>query len=115
MTFVDQVMSSSSGFDHLGPQHILGSKSARHPGPQPSGSSSSSISAALNPLNAPFLDPRGRDRSSEEQRAQRFKRGGDEASLTLGVPHHTPPDLAISVPLLSCTPTPVGSLVKGGD
>ncbi len=30
-----------------------------------------------------------------------------------GVPHHTPPDLAVSAPLLSYTPTPVGSLVKG--
>ncbi len=30
-----------------------------------------------------------------------------------GVPHHTPPDLAVSAPLLSHTPTPVGSLVKG--
>ncbi len=29
------------------------------------------------------------------------------------MPHHTPPDL-VSAPLLSHTPTPVGSLVKGG-
>ncbi len=35
------------------------------------------------------------------------------ASFTSGVPHHTPPDLAVSAPLLSHTPTPVGSLVKG--
>ncbi len=37
----------------------------------------------------------------------------DEALFTSGVPHHTPPDL-VSAPLLSHTPTPVGSLVKGG-
>ncbi len=43
-----------------------------------------------------------------------FNSGGDEASFTSGVPHHTPPDLAVSAPLLSHTPTPVGSLVKGG-
>ncbi len=43
-----------------------------------------------------------------------YNSGGDEASFTSGVPHHTPPDLAVSVPLLSHTPTPVGSLVKGG-
>ncbi len=41
-----------------------------------------------------------------------FNSGGDEASFTSGVPHHTPPDLAVSAPLLSHTPTPVGSLVK---
>ncbi len=43
-----------------------------------------------------------------------FNSGGDEASFTSGVPHHTPPDLAVSAPLLSHTPTPVGSLAKGG-
>jgi len=40
--------------------------------------------------------------------------GGDEASFTSGVPHYTPPDLAVSAPLLAHTPTLVGSLVKGG-
>ncbi len=44
-----------------------------------------------------------------------YNSGGDEAPFTSGVPHHTPPDLAVSAPLLSHTPTPVGSLVKGGD
>ncbi len=28
-----------------------------------------------------------------------FNSGGDEASFTSGVPHHTPPDLAVSAPL----------------
>ncbi len=43
-----------------------------------------------------------------------FNSGSDEASFTSGVPHHMPPDLAVSAPLLSHRPTPVGSLVKGG-
>ncbi len=42
-----------------------------------------------------------------------FNSVGDEASFTSGVPHHTPLDLAVSAPLLSHTPTPVRSLVKG--
>ncbi len=58
---------------------------------------------------------RGRDRSPEERRKPAYNSGGDEAPFTSGVPHHTPPDLAVSAPLLSHTPTPVGSLVKGGD
>ncbi len=58
---------------------------------------------------------RGRDRSPEERRARHINSGGDEALFGSGVPHHTPPDLAVSAPLLSHTPTPVGSLVKGGD
>ncbi len=43
-----------------------------------------------------------------------FNSGGDEASFTSGVPHQTSPDLAVSAPILAHTPTPVGSLVKGG-
>ncbi|KAL0159591.1 hypothetical protein M9458_043316, partial [Cirrhinus mrigala] len=43
---------------------------------------------------------RGRDRSPEERRARHFNSGGDEASFTSGVPHHTPPDLDVSAPLL---------------
>ncbi len=58
---------------------------------------------------------RGRDRSlSRGEVPSGFNSGGDEASFTSGVPHHTPPDLAVSAPLLSHTPTPVGSLAKGG-
>ncbi|KAL0148866.1 hypothetical protein M9458_055875, partial [Cirrhinus mrigala] len=83
---------------------------------------SSIISAALDPSTLPSwthedtsVHARGRDRSSEERRAQHFNSGGDEASFTSSVPHHTPPDLDVSAPLLSRTPTPVGSLVKGGD
>ncbi len=44
-----------------------------------------------------------------------YNSGGDEAPFTSGVPHHTPPDLAVSATLLSHTPTPVRSPVKGGD
>ena len=40
---------------------------------------------------------------------------GDEAPFTSGVPHHTLLALARPAPLPSHTPTPVGSLVKGGD
>ncbi|KAL0149689.1 hypothetical protein M9458_054972 [Cirrhinus mrigala] len=59
---------------------------------------------------------RGRDWSPEERRARHFNSGGDEASFTSSVPHHTPPDLAVfQRPSSSHTPTPVGSLVKGGD
>ncbi len=77
--------------------------------------------AARKSLYAPFLDPRGHQRACTEKRPvsrgeapSGFNSGGDEASFTSGVPHHTPPDLAVSAPLLSHTPTPVGSLVKGG-
>ncbi len=69
---------------------------------------------------SPFLDPRrhqractarGRDRSPEERRARHLNSGGDEAPFGSGVPHHSPPALAVSVPLL----TLVGSLVKGSE
>ncbi len=63
--------------------------------------------AARKSLYAPFLDSRGEAPSV-------FYSGGDEASFTSGVPHHMPPDMALSVPLLSHTCTPAGSLVKGG-
>ncbi|KAI2668031.1 GTPase IMAP family member 4 [Labeo rohita] len=43
---------------------------------------------------------RGRDRSLEERRARHFNSGGDEASFTSCVPHHTPPDRDVSAPLL---------------
>ncbi len=73
-------------------------------------------------LNAPFLDPRGHQRACTGKRPvsrgeahSAYNSGGDEAPFTSGVPHHTPPDLAVSATLLSHTPTPVGSLVKGGD
>ncbi len=73
-------------------------------------------------LHAPFLDPRGHQRACTGKRPvsrgeahSAYNSGGDEAPFTSGVPHHTPPDLAVSAPLLSHTPTPVGSLVKGGD
>ncbi len=76
--------------------------------------------AARKSLYASFLDPRGHQRVcmgkrpvSRGEAPSAFNNGGDEASFTSGVPHHTPPDLAVSAPLLSHTPTPVGSLVKG--
>ncbi len=85
------------------------------------GSGSSGSSGGVVSLYAPFLDPRGHQRActgkrpvSREETASAFNSGGDEASFTSGVPHHTPPDLAVSAPLLSHTPTPVRSLVKGG-
>ncbi|KAL0150872.1 hypothetical protein M9458_053791, partial [Cirrhinus mrigala] len=56
-----------------------------------------------------------RDRPPEERCPRRFNSGCDEASFASGAPHHTAPDLAVSAPLLSRTPTPVGSLVKDGD
>ncbi len=78
--------------------------------------------AARKSLHAPFLDPRGHQRActgkrpiSREEARSAFNIGGDEAPFTSGVPHHMPPDLAVSAPLLSHTPTPVRSLVKGGD
>ncbi|KAL0159592.1 hypothetical protein M9458_043317, partial [Cirrhinus mrigala] len=51
---------------------------------------------------------RGRDRSPEERRARHFNSGGDEASFTSGT-------WMFQRPSSSHTPTPVGSLVKGGD
>ncbi|KAL0152371.1 hypothetical protein M9458_052094, partial [Cirrhinus mrigala] len=84
--------------------------------------SSSIIFGDARPSTLPFwthedtsVHARGRDRSPEERRARHFNSGGDEALFTSGVPHHTPLDLAVSAPLLSRTPTPVGSLAKGGD
>ncbi|KAL0164000.1 hypothetical protein M9458_039753, partial [Cirrhinus mrigala] len=81
-----------------------------------------SISDALDPSTDPSwtyedtsVHARGRDQSPEERRTWHFNSGGDEASFISGVPHHTPPDLAVLVPLLARIPTPVGSLVKGGD
>ncbi len=81
----------------------------------------SGSSGGVESLYAPFLDPRGHQRActgkrpvSRGEAPSAFNSGGDEASFTSGVPHHTPPDLAISAPLLSHTPTLVGSLVKGG-
>ncbi len=89
---------------------------ARHPGP----SAVSRVRSST--LDAPFLDPRGHQRACTGKRPvsrgeahSAYNSGGDEAPFTSGVPHHTPPDLAVSAPLLSHTPTPVGSLVKGGD
>ncbi len=73
-------------------------------------------------LDAPFPDPRGHQRActgkrpvSRGEAQPAYNSGGDEAPFTSGVPHHAPPALAVSAPLLSHTPTPVGSLVKGGD
>ncbi|KAL0195274.1 hypothetical protein M9458_008846, partial [Cirrhinus mrigala] len=88
-------------------------KSARHPGPQLSGSGSLSISAALDPSTLPSRTPACMH-GEEERHTRHFNSGGDEASFMSGVPHHTPPDLAVWS-LLSHTPTPVGSLVKSGD
>ncbi len=73
--------------------------------------------AALDPSTLPSwthedtsMHARGRDRSPEERRTRHIT----EAVMRL---HslQVPPDLAVSAPLLSHTPTPVGSLVKGGD
>ncbi len=93
-----------------------GDDTARHPGP------SAVYGCGSCSLNAPFLDPRGHQRACTGKRpvprgeAQpAYNSGGDEAPFPSGVPHHTPPALAVSAPLLSHTPTPVGSLVKGGD
>ncbi len=82
----------------------------------------SRLTGAVLPLDAPFLDPedtsvhaRGKRPVSRGEAQPAYNSGGDEAPFTSGVPHHTPPDLAVSAPLLSHTPTPVGSLVKGGN
>ncbi len=106
---------ASSSFGHGN----LGDYTARHPWPvQPC----TGAAAAPSTLNAPFLDPRGHQRActgkrpvSRGEAQPAYNSGGDEAPFTSGVPHHTPPDLAVSAPLLSHTPTPVGSLVKGGE
>ncbi len=89
---------------------------ARHPGP-------SAVSRVrYSSLNAPFLDPRGHQRActgkrpvSRREAHSAYNSGGDEAPFTSGVPHHTPQTWLFSAPLLSHPPTPVGSLVKGGD
>ncbi|KAL0153147.1 hypothetical protein M9458_051543, partial [Cirrhinus mrigala] len=87
---------------------------ARHPGPQPfpcgshsdHGSGSSSNGGARASTHPSWthedtsVHARGRDRSPEERRARHFNSGGDEASFTSGVPHHTPSDLDVSAPLL---------------
>ncbi len=78
---------------------------ARHPVP-------SAVSRVRNSsLNAPFLDPRGHQHACTGKRPvsrgeahSAYNSGGDEAPFTLGVPHHTPPDLAVfSAPPLSHT------------
>ncbi len=78
---------------------------ARHPGP-------SAVSRVWNSsLNAPFLDPRGHQRACTGKRPvsrgeahSAYNSGGDEAPFTSGVPHYTPPDLAVfSAPPLSHT------------
>ncbi len=92
---------------------IAGTVLVRTAGPAAHGS------GGAGSLYTPFLDLRGhqcactgkRPVSREEARSA-YNSGGDKASFTSGVPHHTPPDLAVSAPLLSHTPTPVGSLVK---
>ncbi len=58
---------------------------------------------------------RGKRPVSRGEAQPAYNSGIYEAPFTSGVPHHPPPDLAVSAPLLSHTPTPVGSLVKGGD
>ncbi len=67
----------------------------------------------------PFLDPRGHQHActgkspvSRGEARSAYNSGGDEASSTSGVPHHTSPDLPVSAPLLPHTPTHP-SLVKG--
>ncbi len=62
-------------------------------------------------LNAPFLDPQGHQRACTGKRPvsrgeahSAYNSSGDEAPFTSGVPHHTPPDLAVfSAPPLSHT------------
>ncbi len=102
---------------------------ARHPGPFsriagavliPTAGPTAHSSGGAGSLYAPFMDPRGHQRACTGKRpvsrgdAPSAFSGSDEALFTSGVPHHhTPPDLAVSAPLLSHTPAPVGSLVKG--
>ncbi len=121
-------MASSSGFVLLWPAAvpgivrpgILARQPSRGCGPRPDhGSGSSRL--RWRSLNAPFLDPRGHQCACTGKRPvsrgelpSGFNSGGDEASFTSGVPHHMSPNLAVSAPLLSHTPTRVGSLVKGG-
>ncbi|KAL0200965.1 hypothetical protein M9458_004152, partial [Cirrhinus mrigala] len=77
---------SSSGFIHLGPRHFSkikrpGSRLTEAVHVRTAGPAARHFSGA-RPLNAPFLDPRGRDRSPEERRARHFNSGGDKASFT---------------------------------
>ncbi|KAI2646570.1 Interferon-induced very large GTPase 1 [Labeo rohita] len=72
-------------------------------GPAGSGNSSCGAGSLFTPSwthEDTSVHARGRDRSPEERRARHFNSGGDEASFTSGVPHHTPPDLDVSAPLL---------------
>ncbi len=94
-------LAASSSF---GPRRFRG-YTARHPGP-------SAVSRVrCSSLNAPFLDPRGHQRActgkrpvSQGEAHSAYNSGGDEAPFTSGVPHHTPPDLAVfSAPPLSHT------------
>ncbi len=119
----------SSGFVYLLAHGARRDGSARHPGPTAvswvrfrSGLRVRRLTslAARKSLYTPCLDPRGHQRActgkrpvSRGEARSAYNSGGDEASFTSGVPHHTPPGLAVSAPLLSHTPTPVGSLVKG--
>ncbi len=74
-------------------------------------------------LYAPFLRPtrtpacmHGEETGLPEERRRLayITAGGDEASFTSGVPHHTPPDLPVSAAPSSHThPLPSGGLVKG--
>ncbi|KAL0181819.1 hypothetical protein M9458_024225, partial [Cirrhinus mrigala] len=118
---------SSSSFVRLGPRHFQGIKrpgilarshftGAVHvrtvgPAAHHFGSARPSTHPSWTHEDT-SVHARGTDRSPEERRARHFNSGGDDTS---GVPHHTPPDLAVSAPLLSHTPTPVGSLVKCAD
>ncbi len=107
-----------TALDGAGRPGILARRPCHGCGSRPHSGSGSS--GGLISLYTPFLDPRGHQRActgkrpvSRGEARLAYNSGGDEASFTSGVPHHTPPDLPVSAPRLSHTPTPVGSLVKG--
>lgn len=88
----------------------------------PEGSQLTSL-AAWESLYAPFKDPWGHQRaytgkrlvSRVEVHSQFKQRRWWGSSYIRCAQSHTSPALALPGPILSHTPTPVGSLVKGGD
>ncbi len=98
-------MASFSGFVLLLARGTSRGNTAQHPG-------LSAVSRVrYSSLNAPFLDPRGHQHACTGKRPvsrgeahSAYNSGCDEAPFPSGVPHHTPPDLAIfSAPPLSHT------------
>ncbi|KAI2662036.1 Titin [Labeo rohita] len=96
------VAASFTGYVLLGSRHFWGFNG-------PASSPVSRLTGADTSVHA-----LGRDRSPEERRAQHFNHAGDDASHQVRLITHRQTCL-FWAPLLSRIPTPVGSLVKGGN